>query len=76
MGKDHVSMSQQTINPDTICQQAIQAKLNVYKAKEHFESVLKLYNDQVDNLINLVTVMKNRILELEKNNRKKEEDGA
>ena len=54
-----------TINPDVICQQAIQAKLNVYQAKEHFESVLKMYNDRVDNLINLVAMMKNRILELE-----------
>ncbi|MBN2513537.1 MAG: hypothetical protein JXB18_11415 [Sedimentisphaerales bacterium] len=58
-------MPQQTVNPDTICQQAIQAKLNVYQAKEHFESVLKTYNDQVDNLINLVAMMKNRIIELE-----------
>ncbi len=58
-------MPQQTINPDVICQQAIQAKLNVYQAKEQFESVLKTYNDQVDNLVNLVAVMKNRIVELE-----------
>ena len=44
---------------------AIQAKLNVYQAKEHFESFLKNYNNQVDNLINLVALMKNRIIELE-----------
>lgn len=56
---------QQPINPDVICQQAIQAKLNVYQAKEHFESVLKMYNDQVDGLINVVQIMKARILELE-----------
>ena len=54
-----------TINPDQICQQAVQAKLNVYQAKEQFETVLKVYNDQLDNLINLVNLMKNRILELE-----------
>lgn len=54
-----------TINPDQICQQAIQAKLNVYQAKEQFETVLKVYNDRLDNLINLVSLMKNRILELE-----------
>jgi hypothetical protein len=54
-----------TINPDVICNQAIQAKLNIYQAKEHFDSVLKLYNDQVDNLINLVNLMKGRIIELE-----------
>lgn len=58
----------QPINPDQICQQAIQAKLNVYQAKEQFESVLKVYNDQLDNLINLVVLMKNRILELEASN--------
>jgi hypothetical protein len=58
-------MQQNTINPDTICNQAVQAKLNVYQAKEHFESVLKTYNDQIDNLINLVGMMKKRILELE-----------
>lgn len=56
---------QKTIDPDVICQQAMQAKLNTYQAKEHFESVLKMYNDQVDNLINLVSIMKNRIMELE-----------
>lgn len=54
------------IDPDTICQQAIQAKLNVYQAKEQFESVLKVYNDNVDGLINLIGLMKKRILELEK----------
>ena len=56
---------QNTINPDAICQQAIQAKLNVYQAKEQFETVLKHYNDQVDNMINVIGLMKNRILELE-----------
>jgi hypothetical protein len=54
-----------TISPDQICQQAIQAKLNVYQAHEHRESVMKIYNDQVDNLINLVQMMKARIVELE-----------
>ena len=60
-------MQQQTINPDIICQQAIQAKLNVYQTKEHFESVLKKYNDHIDSLINLISIMKNRIIELENN---------
>lgn len=58
-------MQPNTINPDQICQQAIQAKLNVYQAKEQFETVLKQYNDQLDNLVNLTNLMKNRILELE-----------
>lgn len=57
--------SQQIIEPDVICQQALQAKLNTYRAKEHFESILKMYNNQVDNLINLVSIMKKRIIELE-----------
>ena len=58
-------MNNNTVNPDQICQQAIQAKLNAYQAKEQFESVLKVYNDQVDSLINIINLMKNRILELE-----------
>jgi hypothetical protein len=57
-----------TINPDQVCQQAIQAKLNVYQAKEHFESVLKMYNDQLDNLVNLIGLMKNRVMELDGGN--------
>jgi hypothetical protein len=58
-------IEQNVINPDVICQQAILAKLNVKQAKEGFEAVLKTYNDQVDNLVNLVNLMKARILELE-----------
>ena len=58
-------MEQKPINPDDICRQAIQAKLGVYQAKENFESVLKSYNDQVDALINVIGMMKSRILELE-----------
>jgi hypothetical protein len=58
-------MPRTALNPDVICQQAVQAKLNVYQAEEHFESVLKRYNGQVDKLVNQAAVMKNRILELE-----------
>jgi hypothetical protein len=53
------------INPDQVCQQAIQAKLNVYQAREQYDAILKVYNDQLDNLVNLVGVMKQRIIELE-----------
>jgi phage shock protein A len=56
---------QNQINPDDICNQALQAKMQVYRAKEGFETVLKNYNDQVDQLINLVNLMKNRILAVE-----------
>jgi hypothetical protein len=66
-------MQQNAVNPDQICQQAIQAKLNVYQAKEQFETVLKVYNDQLDNLVKLVTIMKNRILELEGGKEKKDD---
>ena len=58
-------MQQNAINPDAICQQTMQAKLNVYQAKEQFETVLKMYNDQVMNLISLIGLLKNRIIELE-----------
>ena len=54
-----------TVNPDIICNQVMLAKMNVYQAKEQFEAVLKVYNDHIDGLINLVNMMKNRILELE-----------
>jgi hypothetical protein len=56
---------QNTVSPDAVCQQAIQAKLNVYRSKEQFETVIKYYNDHVDNLIHLIEMMKNRIIELE-----------
>ena len=55
-----------TINPDQIVQQTMQAKMEVYRAKEMFESVLKHSNDQLDNMVGLVQMMKTRILELEK----------
>jgi hypothetical protein len=58
-------MQPNTINPDVVCQEAIQAKLNVYQAREQFETILKHYNDRLDNLISLVSLMKSRILELE-----------
>jgi len=57
-----------TINPDHVCQRVLQAKLETYKAKENFEAVLKCYNDEMDNLVQVVGLMKNRILELEKGN--------
>lgn len=69
-------MQQHTVNPDAVCRQAIQAKLNVCRAGEHFECTLKLFNDQLDNLINLVAVMKSRILELERNEGKEVEATA
>jgi hypothetical protein len=54
------------VNPDEICNRALSAKMEVYRAKEMFEAVLKNYNDQVDGLINVVQLMKARILDLEK----------
>lgn len=58
-------MQNNQINPDAICQQAMQAKMNVYQAKEQFESILGQYNAQNDALINVINLMKQRILELE-----------
>jgi hypothetical protein len=60
-----MEQQQNQINPDAICNQALQAKMDVYRAKEGFETVLKNYNDQVDNLMNLVNLMKSRILAVE-----------
>jgi hypothetical protein len=59
-------MEEKTVNPDEVCQRAVHAKMAVYQAKEHFEVILKGYNDQVDALIGVVDLMKRRILELEK----------
>jgi len=59
-------MEPNTINPDVLCQRALQAKMETYKAKEHFEAVLKHYNDEVENLVQVIGLMKNRILELER----------
>ena len=56
---------QQSINPDTICQQAVQAKMNMYRARENFETAQKVYNDAMDNCINCVGIMKARIIQLE-----------
>lgn len=53
------------INPDVVCQNAMQAKMDVYRSKETFESVLKIYNDHVENLVNVISLMKNRIVGLE-----------
>ena len=58
-------MQPNLINPEEICQSAIQAKLNAYQARENADSVCKIYNDKVDALINLVGIMRNKILELE-----------
>ena len=69
-------MEKQILDPDIICRDAIQAKLNIYQAKEHFGSVLKTYNDQLDVLVNLVAAMKGRILELERNAGKEGNGGS
>jgi len=58
-------MENNVINPDNICNQTLQMKLEVYKAHEYYGSILKGYNDQVDNLLHVIQLMKNRILELE-----------
>ena len=66
-------MNQQTINPDEVCQRAVKARLEIYRAKEMFETVLKNYNDHMDGLMNVIGLIKNRILELEAGAAKKDE---
>src|SRR3989339_2182808 len=54
-----------TVNPDVVCQQALQAQLESYRAREAYDVVLKKYSDTVDMLVQTVNLMKNRIIELE-----------
>jgi phage shock protein A len=61
------------MNPDQICQEALQAKLNMYQAKERFEAILTAYNSKVDILIEAVTSMKAKIDELNKKEKPKKE---
>ena len=74
-----MQQSQNVINPDVVCQQAIQARLNVFQGKEQLEIAIAQYNREIDNLINLVNLMKKRILELEqekeKNDKKEAQNG-
>ena len=65
---------QNQINPDVIIQQALQAKLNLYSAKEALDAVQKAYNDNVDNLIGTINLMKARIMELEARLKEREAD--
>ncbi len=58
-------MQQNAVNPDAIIQQAIQAKLNTYQAREHFDAYLKAQNESIDALATTIGLMKSRILELE-----------
>ena len=69
-------MQQNTVNPDTVCQNALQAKLNAYQAKEQFETVLKQYNDSMSDLVTLAGLMKNRILELEAGDKEVDENAS
>ena len=53
------------INPSEIIQQAIQAKLDLYTARENYDAVMKTYNDRNANLVNLINLETSKILELE-----------
>jgi len=64
------------VNPDVICQQALQARMAAYEAKEYFETILKGYNDQVAALIKLVALMRGRITELEEQLKKRREESG
>jgi len=43
---------------DAVMQQALQFQLSAYKAKENYDVVTKLYNDQVNNLLATVDQLK------------------
>jgi hypothetical protein len=58
-------MQQNQVNPDVLVQQTIQARLNVYGAREAFETTLKIYNDHVDALFSCIGLLKVRVLEQE-----------
>jgi len=57
---------QKTVNPDDVVNNAMQAKLEMMDAKENFGAVLKKYDDHIKDLILVISMLKNRVLELEK----------
>jgi hypothetical protein len=57
---------EEKVNPDILCQNALNAKMEMYRAKEMGEAVLKNYNDRMDELVNVIQLMKARILEMER----------
>jgi len=59
-------MAERVVNPDDICQQVMQAKLNMYQAKENADATLKAYNDQVGELVGVIGILKTHILKIEK----------
>jgi phage shock protein A len=58
---------QKRISLDDLCQQALQAKLNLYQEREKLDVALKIYNDSMDNLIRAVDLLKRQMIEAEKN---------
>ena len=54
------------VNPDEICNRVMSGRMGFYRARETADAALKIYNDEVDGLINVVQLMKQRILDLDK----------
>ncbi len=69
-------MQQNRISPDDICNRVIGAKLNMYRAKEHYESAIKEYNDSVDQLMDAVRLMQDRIVALQRKNNESTQSDA
>jgi hypothetical protein len=63
---------QKTVTVDELCQQALQAKLNLYQERERLDVVQKIYNDCLDNLINVVKLLNKNLIEKEQAKEKKE----
>ena len=66
---------QNAINPDIVCGNALNARMASYRADEAAVAAKKNYNDGVDGLVQVIQLMKNRILELEKELEKEKKKG-
>jgi hypothetical protein len=58
--------NERKVNPDELCQAMLTARMEHYRAKEMVDASSKKYNDAVDAMGQVIQMMKNRILELEK----------
>lgn len=59
------------VNSDTLCQSALITKMCMYRKKEMGEAVLKNYNNRKNDLVDVIQLMKTRILELEQEKKDK-----
>jgi hypothetical protein len=64
-------MPENIINPDVVCQQLMQAQLELYRAEENLAAKKKVFSDCVQGAGATIQLMKARILEQEEEARKK-----